>query len=88
MRNNIDFNNDIPKSIGVKMISLSRCEKNKAFKRNEYQKRYHKSDNQVIRRKATKQGRAHLIGKDEKKNDHHKTEKMKPIEKMTTTKKT
>ena len=42
---------------------------------------YHKSSTQIQRQKILKRIRAHLMGKDEKHNERHKIEKMKPTEK-------
>ena len=53
--------------------------------REKYQQEYHKSSTQIQRRKISKQIRAHLMGTDEKHNERHKTEKMKPTEKSKNT---
>ena len=80
IRSSEHFNSDIFTKIGVKDTKVSILKQHKLKKRSEYQKAYHKTDKQVLRRKVTKQVRAHLIGKDAKKSTRHKTDKMKPTE--------
>ena len=80
IRSSEHFNSDIFTKIGVKDTKVSILKQHKLKKRSEYQMKYHNSDKQILRRKVTKQVRAHLIGKDEKKSTRHKTNKMKPTE--------
>ena len=79
LRSNPDFTSVVRDKAGVLPCIQRDLSMKRIHKLREQSQIFHKTEKQKQRRKVTKQVRAHLMGKDEKKSERHVTDKVKPL---------
>jgi len=81
LRSKTNFTSDLFVKVGVGKTDIGIDKWRRMETRATYQTFYHKQEKQVVRRKVTKKIRDHLMAKDTKHEDRHKSEKLKPSDK-------
>ena len=79
LRSNPDFTSVVREKAGVLPCFQRDLSMKRIHKSREQSQIFHKIEKQKQRRKVTKQVRAHLMGKDEKKSEKNSTDKVKPL---------